>query len=108
MILARVIGSAVSTVKHESYRGRSVMVVQSITPEGVDTGKTFLAVDAVQSGPGDRVLVAREGGTARQILEAGEAPIHSVILAVIDEIHLGAAYGDDPNKPNNGARFRPN
>ncbi len=89
MIIARVIGTAVATVKHPSYNGRKVMIVQPQTPEGEDQGQSYLAVDAVQSGPGDRVLVAREGNTARQILEAGEAPIHAVVLAIIDDIDLG-------------------
>ncbi|MFH1262503.1 MAG: EutN/CcmL family microcompartment protein [Pseudomonadota bacterium] len=88
MIIARVIGTAVATVKHPSYNGRKVMIVQPLAPEGEDQGQSFLAVDAVQSGPGDRVLVAREGNAARQILEAGEAPIHAVILGIIDEVNL--------------------
>jgi microcompartment protein CcmK/EutM len=88
VILARVIGNAVATVKHPSYDGRKVMVVQPLSPEGGDSGKIFLAVDAVQAGPGDHVLVAREGNTARQILAAGEAPIHSVIVGIVDEVSL--------------------
>jgi microcompartment protein CcmK/EutM len=88
VIIARVIGTAVATVKHPSYNGRKVMIVQPLTPEGENQGQSFLAVDAVQSGPGDQVLVAREGNTARQILEAGEAPIHAVILGIIDEVNL--------------------
>ncbi len=88
MILARVIGNAVATVKHPAYQGRSVLVVQPITPEGEISGGSFLAVDAVQSGPGDQVLVAREGNAARQILESGEAPLHAVILGIVDEITL--------------------
>ncbi|MFH1018954.1 MAG: EutN/CcmL family microcompartment protein [Pseudomonadota bacterium] len=88
MILARVIGTAVATIKHPAYQGRKVLVVQPLTPEGEDSGKSFLAVDAVQAGVGDQVLVAREGNTARQILAAGEAPIHSVVLSVVDEVHL--------------------
>ena len=89
MIIAKVIGTAVATVKHPSYSGRKVMVVQPLTPEGESQGQTFLAVDAVQAGPGDKVLVAREGNTARQILAAGEAPIHAVIVGIVDQIELG-------------------
>jgi microcompartment protein CcmK/EutM len=91
MILARVIGTAVATVKHPSFNGRKVLVVQPLTPEGENSGKSFLAVDAVQAGVGDQVLVAREGNTARQILAAGEAPIHAVVLSIVDEVHLAPA-----------------
>jgi microcompartment protein CcmK/EutM len=87
VILCRVIGNAVSTVKHPCFEGRAVMVV---TPVGDDThspqGSSFLAVDSVQAGPGDLVLVAREGNTARQILGRDEDPFHSVILGVVDAL----------------------
>jgi microcompartment protein CcmK/EutM len=53
-----------------------------------DLGGSFLAVDSVQAGVGDQVLVAREGNAARQVLDAGNAPIHSVILAIVDEIDV--------------------
>lgn len=89
MIIARVIGNAVATVKHPSFNGRKVMVVQPLTPEGKENGASFLAVDAVSAGPGEQVLVAREGNTARQVLDAGVAPIHAAIVAIIDDIHLG-------------------
>ena len=66
-----------------------VMVVQ---PVKVDTktprANSFLAVDAVQSGPGDLVLAAREGNTARQILGDPDAPLHAVIVGVVDEVSL--------------------
>ncbi len=89
MILCRVIGNAVSTVQHACYDGRKVMVVQPVT---VDTrtprATSFLAVDAVQAGPGDLVLAAREGNTARQILGDPDAPLHAVIVGVVDEVTI--------------------
>jgi microcompartment protein CcmK/EutM len=88
VILARVIGTAVASVKHPSYNGRKVMIVQPLTPEGEEQGQSFLAVDSVQAGPGDRVLVAREGNTARQILAAGDAPIHAVIVGIVDAVDV--------------------
>ena len=85
MILCRVLGNAVSTVKHPCYEGKSVMVVQPVlldthTPKG----SSFLAVDSVQAGQGDLVLCAREGNTARQILGKDTDPFHSVILGIVD------------------------
>ena len=88
MILARVIGSAVASAKHPAYVGKKVMVVQPVDPEGNDIGSSFLAVDSVQAGPGDQVLVAREGNAARQILGGGEAPLHSVILGIVDMVEI--------------------
>ena len=88
MILCRVVGNVVSTVQHPSYDGRSVMVLQ---PVDVDThtpmGREFLAVDAVLAGPGDLVVAAREGNTARQLLGHDNDPFHSVIVGIVDEVN---------------------
>ncbi|MBM4365971.1 MAG: EutN/CcmL family microcompartment protein [Deltaproteobacteria bacterium] len=87
MILCRVIGNSVATVKHPCFDGKSVMVVQPVRADGKSAlGKTFLSVDAVQAGVGDLVLCAREGNTARQILGKDTDPLHSVILAVVDDV----------------------
>lgn len=87
MILCRVIGNSVSTVKHPVYEGKKVMVCQPVAPDThTPAGRVFLAVDAVQAGPGDLVLAAREGNTARQILGRDEDPLHAVILGIVDEV----------------------
>ena len=87
MILCRVLGNAVSTVMHPVYEGKTVLVVQPITPRGAPVGKPFLSIDSVQAGEGDIVLASREGNTARQILGTKEDPFHSVIHAIVDHIH---------------------
>ena len=89
MILCRVVGNAVSSIQHPAYDGKAVMVVQPVKTDTHTPMKTeFLAVDAVQAGPGDLVLVAREGNTARQILRAGAEPLHSVIVGVVDTVDV--------------------
>lgn len=66
-----------------------MLVVQPVRADGrTPLGLTFLSVDAVQAGPGDLVLCAREGNTARQILGKDTDPLHSVILAVVDEVSM--------------------
>ena len=86
MILCRVLGNTVATVKHPVYNGTKVMVVQPVRPDGTGKGQPFLAVDSVQAGPGDAVLVAREGNAARQVLGTDEDPFHSVILGIVDTV----------------------
>ncbi len=91
MILCRVIGNAISTVKHPVFDEYAVMVVQPVDTAGRPIGCSFLSVDSVQAGVGDLVLCAREGNTARQILAKppmAEVPHHSVILAIVDEVEL--------------------
>lgn len=89
MILSRVVGNAVSTVKHPSYEGHTVLVCQPVDTDGhTPLGTEFLALDSVQAGVGDLVLASREGNTARQILGRAEDPFHSVILGVVDFVEL--------------------
>jgi len=87
MRLCRVIGNVVATVKHPAYVGHKLLIVQPIEPDGPDAGTSFLAVDTVQAGPGDRVLVMSEGNGVRQILQAGDrVPIRSLIVGIVDEV----------------------
>ena len=88
MILCRVIGNSVSSVKHPSYVGRKVMVLQPVTTDGhTPRGTSFLALDSMQAGPGDLVVAAREGNTARQILGDMDAPFHAVVVGIVDEVN---------------------
>ncbi len=89
MILGRVIGNVISTVKHPCFEGKSVLIVQPVGTDGrTPKGASFLSVDSVQAGVGDLVLAAREGNTARQILGNDSDPLHSVILGVVDAVTL--------------------
>ncbi len=87
MKLARVIGSAVATARHPGFDGRTVLLVRPENAEGEKAESAFLAVDQVSAGPGDRVLVLREGTGVRQIL-GSNPPVRSVIVAIVDEVHV--------------------
>lgn len=83
------IGNVVATVKHPTYHGRRLMIVQPIDPAGSDVGASFLAIDHAQSGPGDSVLVMSEGNGVRQILGMGaQVPIRSLIVGIVDRVDL--------------------
>lgn len=89
MTLCRVIGNVVATVKHDVFRGERLLIVQPIDAAGADLGTSFLAVDRAQAGPGDRVLVMREGNGVRQILQKGDqVPIRSLIVGVVDAVEV--------------------
>ena len=82
MKLCRVEGTVVGAVHHPVYDGQKLLIV---TP--VDGGDSFLAVDRVQAGVGDTVLVNQEGNGARQLLKMGQkVPIRSLIVGVVDEV----------------------
>lgn len=88
MILARVIGTVVSTVKHPDYKGLKLYVVQPVDPSGRPTDPSFLAVDNAQSGVGDTVLVMQEGNGVRQIFKKKILPIRSLIVGVVDAVDV--------------------
>jgi microcompartment protein CcmK/EutM len=87
MILAKVIGNVVSTIIAPGYESKKILVVQPIDPSGYPKGSSFLAIDAVQSGVGDTVLVLEEGGSARSIIgEPDSMTVKAVIAGIVDEI----------------------
>lgn len=87
MRLCRVIGNVVSTVKHPAYSGQILLVVQPIGEDGADIGSSFLAIDRVQAGPGDRVVVLTEGNGVRQIMQMGDiVPIRSLVVGIVDRV----------------------
>jgi len=86
-MLARVIGHVVCSVKDQMYEGEKILVVQPVDPAGQSAGPSFLAVDAVQAGIGDQVLVIDEGGSAREVLgKPGMGTIRTVIAGIVDAV----------------------
>ena len=87
MILARVLGNIVATQKNLRYANARIMLCQQITPEGEDAGTTLLALDSVDAGEGDMVLIVQEGWGA-STASTGEpgAAIDSAIVGVVDFI----------------------
>jgi len=83
----RVVGPMWASVKHPAFAGRPLFVVQPLDETGKDTGSSFVAVDHVQAGVGDKVLVLTEGNGVRQILQMGDVvPIRSLIVGIVDEV----------------------
>jgi ethanolamine utilization protein EutN len=90
MILARVLGNVVATQKNIRYERTRIMLVQPVNPDGSPRGGTLIALDAVDAGEGDLVIVVQEGWSA-STAATGEpgAAIDSAIIGVVDEINLG-------------------
>jgi len=89
MILARVLGNVVATQKNERYTGARVMLCQPVTPSGEETGATLLALDSVDAGEGDTVLIVQEGwGASTAATGEQGAAIDSAIIGVVDRIDL--------------------
>ncbi len=88
MILAKVLENVVSTQKNRSLDSKIIFVVQPIDENGSKVGSVFLALDRVQAGPGDTVIVCREGNGCRQILSDDGAPVNAVIAGIVDAVNL--------------------
>jgi microcompartment protein CcmK/EutM len=87
MQICRVVGSTISTIKDEKLHGRKLLIVRETDFEGNVTGKPYVAVDTVDAGTGDLVLVA-QGSSARQTNITKDTPVDSVIMAVIDSLEV--------------------
>jgi ethanolamine utilization protein EutN len=87
LILARVLGNVVATQKNSRYDNARIMLVQPINPDGTTRGATMLALDSVDAGEGDIVIVVQEGWSA-STAATGEpgAAIDSAIIGVVDFI----------------------
>ena len=88
MVIAKVIGTIVSTIKHPAYHGYKLQVVQPLHLTGQPPDETFLALDNADAGVGDTVLVMREGSGARQVTQIKDAPIISMIVGILDSIEI--------------------
>ncbi len=89
MFLAKVVGNIVSTIKNGYLKGHKLLIVNEISPEGSLIGKNdIIALDVVDAGIGDKVIVVREGDAVQQILGHKNAPVNTMIIAVVDNIDL--------------------
>lgn len=87
MRIARVVGSAVSTIKSDSLHGCKLLVVRPATPSDELVGDSFVAVDAVGAGEGELVLIS-EGSAGRQTDRTTAAPVDAVIMAILDSLEV--------------------
>lgn len=87
MLIARVVGTTVSTVKDEKLTGRKLLIVRQTDEHGEPVGKPYVAVDTVDAGVGDLVLTAA-GSSARQTSITKDTPVDAVIMAMIDSLEV--------------------
>ena len=95
MILGRITGSVVSTIHHPVVDGRKLLLAERLDMNGKPTGGYLIAMDAIGAGMGETVLILDEGSGARQILDDSDAPVRSIVVGIVDEVHLesGALTG---------------
>lgn len=88
MKLARVIGTVVNTIKIDPLNGFKLMWVEPIDENGERCEPPMVAVDTVQAGPRNIVLVCQEGKSSRLVMNNKEAPVEALILGVVDHFDI--------------------
>jgi microcompartment protein CcmK/EutM len=92
--IGKVVGDVVSSVKHDSLTGYKILVVQPVQPDGDIYGEPILAIDMVDAGIGDVVLIVDQGTAARTVLKMEYPTIRTFILGIVDRIDFaGGASG---------------
>ena len=88
MRVCKVLGPVVATAKHPSFVGRKTLTVQPVDAAGNATGESFMAVDNVQAGEGDVVLVMAEGNGIRQVLGEPGSCVRALIIGIVDTVDV--------------------
>jgi ethanolamine utilization protein EutN len=84
MQIGRVVGQAISTVKHASLAGWRLLLVQPLAADGSNDGEPILAIDMLGAGNATRVVLSNDGAGARELMEAKDSPVRWMILGVCD------------------------
>lgn len=90
MLITKVVGSAVATIKDENLVGAKLLVVREANEKGEPIGKPLIAIDTVDAGVGDLVLIAA-GSSARQTNFTKDRPVDAVIMAILDSLEVDGA-----------------
>ena len=87
MLLGRVVGNVVSTIKHPGLVGRKLLIVQPIDRNGRDKGRALVALDAVGAGAGETVYWCRGREAGFPVLP-DEVPTEAAIVGIVDAINI--------------------
>ena len=90
MTLGTVRGHIVSTINHPFYDGKKLLLVDKEDFAGKTSGYLIAIDGGVNPGVGERVLVIDEGNSARQIVNDSQAPLRSIVVAIVDQVSLEA------------------
>lgn len=89
MILAKVVGTVVATRKDERLVSNKLLLVQPMEPDGVRRGNHIVAVDTVDAGAGETVLVV-SGSSARMAADLKDTPVDAAIVGIVDSVEVSA------------------
>ena len=91
MILGRIVGTVVATRKDPRLEGKKLLVVKPVSPEGADEAGYLVAVDTVDAGFRETVLIV-SGSSARLAAECKDRPVDAAIIGIVDVVDLDSAH----------------
>lgn len=87
MYIARVVGNVVSTHKNDRLDGKKLLLVRRLGLDGEPDGSIeVIALDVVDAGPGETVLVVQEGSSARKIFNDERIPVQAVVVGIVESV----------------------
>ena len=88
MQLARVVGTVVATQKHRTFEGAKLLLVQPVTLDDTPRGTALLAVDVLDAGVHEKVLIVMEGRAAGEALGRKLAPVDVAVVGIVDTVDV--------------------
>ena len=85
MVLARIIGTVVATRKDPRLEGKKLLICRQIDPDGKDEKGYFIAVDTVDAGFREYVLIV-QGSSARTAYGCKDTPVDAAIVGIVDQV----------------------
>jgi len=92
VLLGRIIGNVVCTVKDPSLVGQKLLIVQPLDRKGRDTGRPIVALDAVGAGAGETIYWCRGKEASFPFLPAN-VPAEATIVGIVDEVNVPEERG---------------
>tara|TARA_B100000949_G_C14246237_1_gene435951 strand:+ start:626 stop:898 length:273 start_codon:yes stop_codon:yes gene_type:complete len=87
VILAKVVGTVVATRKDERLVGQKLLLVQALDATGKPQGNYLVAVDTVDAGAGETVLIV-SGSSARLAADLKDSPVDAAIVGIVDAVEI--------------------
>jgi ethanolamine utilization protein EutN len=87
LLLAKIVGTVVATRKDPRLLSTKLLVVRPMDPRGKAEGNYLVAIDTVDAGFGETVLVV-SGSSARMASGLKDCPVDAAIIGIVDEIEI--------------------
>jgi len=101
MLIGRIIGDITATQKHPTHEGKKILLVQPLNLDGSDRGTPVVAIDSVNAGFGDRVLLVQDGYAAFTAAGFKLAPIDAAVIGIVDHVDVHETPGAQPISVDN-------